>query len=313
MRKAFGLLSLVMLVALSCSASISQGKNDQEVDPTAIRRDQSITTFLPVQDIEYCKGGEIPLLLDIYIPEEPVLGSPMPAVIAIHGGAWASGSKSPISIDWLAQYGFLVVSINYRLSDVARFPAAVQDAKCAVRWLRANADKYNVNPDRIGIWGSSSGAHIAMMVGTANSEPELEGNGGWEGVSSRVQAVVSQGGISSLTALYEAPVLRPAMVQFLGASLEERPDLYKLASPTTYVSEDDPPLLLINDALDPVVPVNQGEIMRNLYIEAGAEAKLVNPESVRFHRPIGTEEEQLEAARITRATTLQFFIDHLGL
>jgi hypothetical protein len=73
MRKAFGLLSLVMLVALSCSASISQGKNDQEVDPTAIRRDQSITTFLPVQDIEYCKGGEIPLLLDIYIPEEPVL------------------------------------------------------------------------------------------------------------------------------------------------------------------------------------------------------------------------------------------------
>jgi dipeptidyl aminopeptidase/acylaminoacyl peptidase len=152
-----------------------------------------------------------------------------------------------------------------------------------------------------------------MMVGTANGEPELEGNGGWEGVSSRVQAVVSQGGISSLTALYEAPVLRPAMVQFLGASLEERPDLYKLASPTTYVSEDDPPLLLINDALDPVVPVNQGEIMRNLYIEAGAEAKLVNPESVRFHRPIGTEEEQLEAARITRATTLQFFIDHLGL
>ena len=173
------------------------------------------------------------MLLDIYIPEEPVLGSPMPAVVAIHGGAWASVSKSPISIDWLAQYGFLVVSINYRLSDVARFPAAVQDAKCAVRWLRANADKYNVNPDRIGIWGSSSGAHIAMMVGTANGEPELEGNGGWEGVSSRVQAVVSQGGISSLTALYEAPVLRPAMVQFLGASLEERPDLYKLASPTT--------------------------------------------------------------------------------
>jgi dipeptidyl aminopeptidase/acylaminoacyl peptidase len=151
------------------------------------------------------------------------------------------------------------------------------------------------------------------MVGAANGEPELEGDGGWAGVSSRVQAVVSQAGISSLTRLYEAPVLRPAMVQFLGASLEERPDLYRFASPTTYVSEDDPPLLLLNDELDPVVPVNQGEIMYDRYIEAGAEAELIKPESVRFHRPIGNEAEQLEAARITRAAILRFFIEHLGL
>ena len=120
----------------------------------------TVTTFVQIQDIEYCRGGEVTLLLDMYLPDEQILGTPMPVVIGVHGGGWRQGSKRPSSIDWLAQFGFLVVSGDYRLSDVARFPAAVQDLKCEVRWIRANANRYGADPERIGIWGSSSGGHL---------------------------------------------------------------------------------------------------------------------------------------------------------
>ena len=136
-------------------------------------------TIEVTKDIEYGRAGDIPLLLDIYIPETPI-ATPIPAIICIHGGGWRDGDKGRYVkyVKSLATHGFFVASINYRLSGVAPFPAAVEDSKCAVRWLRANAEKYNVDPERIGVWGNSAGGHLAMMVGLVDETAGLEGNGG---------------------------------------------------------------------------------------------------------------------------------------
>lgn len=219
------------------------------------------TTAVEVtKDIEYGKGGDIPLLLDVYIPETPI-ASPTPAIVFIHGGGWRGGDKYPGGkIRTLAKHGFVGVSINYRLSGVAPFPAAVEDCKCAVRWLRANAEKYNVDPDRIGVWGSSAGGHLAMIVGCADEAAGLEGNGGWAEYSSRVQAVCSYWGPSDFSSLPESRVSsgsNSAEIQFLDGTIEEIPDTYVLASAVTYVTPDDPPLLLVYGELDSVVPFSQ--------------------------------------------------------
>ena len=203
------------------------------------------------------------------------------------------------------------MSIDYRLSGTAKFPAAVQDAKCAVRWLRANAGNYGVDPDHIGIRGSSAGGHLAMMVGTADGIAELEGSGGWDEFSSRVQAVVAVAAIGTLTDTEETKRLVPAMHNFLGTSIEENPELYRQASPTTYVSADDPPLLLINDELDPHVPIGHAEAMYSLYTKVGADVRLVKPKGMRSHRPASSYTERLEAGRIIRAITLEFLIENL--
>ncbi len=256
-------------------------------------------------------GDNIPLLLDIYLPNEPLLASPMPAIIGVHGGGWSQGDKSGSGVEWLARFGFVAVSIDYRLSGTAKFPAAVQDANCAVRWLRANAGNYGVDPDHIGIWGSSSGGHLAMMVGTADGIGELEGSGGWDEYSSRVQAVVAVAAIGTLTDTEITKTLVPAIHKFLGTTIESNPELFRQASPTTYVSADDPPLLLINDELDPHVPIGHAEAMYSLYTAVGADVRLVKPKGMHSHRPVANYTESLEAGRISRFVTLEFLKEHL--
>ena len=233
-----------------------------------------------IYDIEYGNAGGIPLLLDMYIPETPII-TPMPAVIYIHGGSWLAGDKSDPSrvstVRALAHHGFFVVSINYRLSGVAKFPAQVEDSKCAVRWLRANAEKYNVDPDRIGVWGDSAGGHLAMMVGCADETAGLEGDGGWEEYSSRVQAVCSYFGVSDLVSPYRelGKVESPVVIQFLGGTFSQILGIYEAASPVEYVSVDDPPLLLVHGDSDQTVPIYQSEDMYEAYQEAGLEATLI--------------------------------------
>jgi len=240
------------------------------------------TTAQVTKDVEYGKAGNIPLLLDVYIPETPI-ATPMPAIVYIHGGSWRIGDKAisdPLRSypTYLARHGFLTVSINYRLSGVAPFPAAVEDSKCAVRWLRANAEKYNVDPERIGVWGASAGGHLAMMVACADETADLEGNGGWSEYSSRVQAVCSYYGATDLPSYYRTASLdafRSLMEQFLGGTLDEFPEIYEAASPKNYVTADDPPLLLVHGDLDSNVPLAQSEIMYRVYQQAGLEAILI--------------------------------------
>jgi acetyl esterase/lipase len=231
------------------------------------------STFQIIRDVEYGHGGGLPLYLDIYSPQKSVM-KPMPAVVFIHGGGWQSGDKYPSQVQSIAQHGFFALSINYRLSGVATFPAAVEDCKCAVRWLRANATKYNVDPNRIGVWGGSAGGHLALMVACTDGTNRLEGNGGWETYSSRVQAVCSYYGPTDLAHMQDGgDATAPA--RFIGGSPLHKPEAYKMASPVTYVTPDDPPLLMVHGESDRVVPYAQSVIMHEAYHKLGLKVELV--------------------------------------
>ncbi len=279
------------------------------------------TTVKLIKDVEYGRVGRIRLLLDIYIPETPI-ATPMPAVIWIFGGSFKYGNKSsdPMmrSIKTLARHGFFAVSINHRLSGVAPFPAAVEDSKCAVRWLRAHAEKYNVDPNRIGVLGSSSGAYMAMMLGCTDETAGLEGNGGWAEFSSRAQAVVSYYGPTDLANTYRIIEARQGSVpddfyyvEFLGCHLEENPDMWKAAGPINHVTADDPPLLLVHGELDSVVPIIVSGKMYKTYQQAGLEASLIRVSGADHvfkqaaDSPISPSMEEIEQI------VLDFFVKHL--
>jgi len=225
------------------------------------------------RDVEYGVAKDVSLRCDVYRPKETPEAL-MPAVIWIHGGGWRGGDKAKgANAMALAKRGFVALSVNYRLSGVAPFPAAVEDCKCAVRWLRASAEEYHVDPDRIGVWGGSAGGHLALMVGCADEKAGLEGKGGYARVSSRVQAVCSWYGPADLTVLTDG-ASEPVSL-FLGGSPAEKPEASKAASPVTWASKDDPPVLMVHGEKDALVPIDQSERMLKALTEAGAEAELV--------------------------------------
>lgn len=240
---------------------------------------KTIDVNLPVPDsikvekgVEYGKGGEVSLKLDLYQPVGDAKPSdPLrPAIIFVHGGAWKGGSREIYHYYCvkLAEKGYVVATVSYRLSDVAPFPAAVQDVKCAVRWMRANAERLHVDPNRIAMAGGSAGGHLSMMVGYVTDNPELEGSGGNPNVSSRIQAVVNLYGPTDLTTDFARD--NDVVVKFLGGeSFSAKPQLYELASPNSHVSADDPPTLILHGSIDTVVPISQAELLVDKLMEAG--------------------------------------------
>lgn len=214
------------------------------------------------EGIEYGKVGERPLLLDLYKPKSQ--NGKVPGLIFIHGGGWKSGGRQDYRVytTWFAQQGYVAATIGYRLSKEALFPAAVEDAKCAVRWMRANAESLGVDPDRIVVLGGSAGGHLAMMVGYSADDKTLEGAGGHAEVSSAVAAVVDIYGPYD----FETPEGKSAEVvkDFLGKrSYEEAPELWKRLSPATYLNAGDPPTLIIHGSIDEIVPISQAEMLSN--------------------------------------------------
>jgi len=211
------------------------------------------------KNIEYGNVDGRALLLDLYLLEN--LEQPVPGLIFIHGGGWEAGNRSDYKYYTVryAKRGYVVATISYRFSQEAPFPAAVQDAKCAVRWMRANAEKYHINPDKIAVIGGSAGGYLSMMVGYSSDVPELEGNGGHEGVSSRVQAVVDLYGPTDI----ECPEARDVGVvrKFIGKTYDEAPEAYKLATPITHLTKDDPPTLIIHGTVDEIVPIAQSDLL----------------------------------------------------
>jgi uncharacterized protein len=231
-------------------------------------------SFEVIPNIRYCTDGGSPLLMDILIPAQRSR-TPTPAVLWIHGGGWEAGGKNAhANAESLAKGGFVAATLSYRLSDAAPFPAAVEDCKCAIRFLRANASTYGIDPDSIGGAGSSAGGHLAELLATADGSAGLEGNGGWQQVSSRVQAAVSYFGVSDLTAQFPSDTV-PVIVKFLRGTRDEKPDLYRKASPIHYVSKDDPPLLLVHGENDEVVPFDQSVRMAEVYRRMGLPVDLV--------------------------------------
>jgi len=212
------------------------------------------------KDIEYKKIGDVSLKLDIYKLKS--LKRATPVLIFIHGGAWRTGKRSdylPYLVDF-AKQGYVTATISYRLIKKAKFPAAVKDVKCAVKWIRAHADEYMIDPAKIAVIGGSAGGHLSMMIGFSSDETEFEGECGCDSVSSRVQAVVNLYGPSDLTTEYA--LSRREVTDFIEPSFDEAPELYQKASPIHFITEDDPPTLIFQGTIDELVPVRQSDLLK---------------------------------------------------
>jgi acetyl esterase/lipase len=209
------------------------------------------------QDIAYSKVGSRELKLDIARPAEG--DGPFPAVLVIHGGAWRHGNKAdarPI-LPQFVEHGFVAISPEYRFCPQNAFPAQIHDVKAAVRWLKVNAKKYRIDPDRIGAMGFSAGGHLAMMLGLTSPNDGLEGDVSAGAPDSRVKAVVNYFGPTDLAAKDIPDICKPWVKDFLGGSPQDRPDAAAKASPLTFVSKDDAPVLTFQGTKDSLVPYTQ--------------------------------------------------------
>jgi len=211
------------------------------------------------RDIVYAKIGARELKLDLYLPSQPP-AKPQPLIVWIHGGAWRAGTKdNPPVIPYISR-GYAAASIGYRYTQEAPFPANADDCKAALNWLRANAAKYNIDPNRIGLWGSSAGGHLVAFLGTTGTQ---------------VQAVVDWYGPTLVTRMSHFPSRMdhdsPASPesQLLGGLVQQNPDLAARANPAAFASKDDPPFLIQHGDADPLVPAEQSEILADALKAAG--------------------------------------------
>lgn len=205
------------------------------------------------ENVVFGNGGGRDLKCDVFIP--PGATPLAPGILLVHGGAWVVGDKSQ-----LRGYGFLLgrqgivcVACEYRLAGESQWPAQIHDVKAAIRWMRANAAELGIDPDRIAICGASSGAHLALIAaGTPDFAP-LEGNGGNEEVSSSVAAAVSF--YAATTLVPESEMLADSVGKLLGEGAEMA--VFEQASPSTYISADFPPTMLMHSNMDELIPVEQ--------------------------------------------------------
>ena len=256
---------------------------------TSIAWTQEASPPLAEHDVVYGKAGDVELHLDIAYPTQSE--GPFPALVYIYAGwGWYSDCNRGCynnTISKAARRGYVAVTIDFRRLDVKQdgrsrypFPAQVEDAKAAVRWLRSNSAKYNIDPNRIGALGWSGGGHMALMLGLTDPTDGLEGSSGNEGFSSKVQAVVSAAGIVDMAMYYEQSLKTyrsyiPMIENMMQGTPDERPKEYEAASPITYVRADSPPVLTLHGDKDRNVWLQQAEELDTKMKEVGAYHKLV--------------------------------------
>lgn len=214
-------------------------------------------------------------VMDIVRPRDS--SSPHPAILCIHGGGFRAGSRKGYLglCARLAQHGYVAATADYRLSPGARFPAAVNDVKAAVRYLRANAQRLSIDPDRLGTMGGSAGAHLALFLGVTGNVPEFEGDGPNRDQSSRVSCVVDMYGPSDFTKSYGRSVDGAEVLPlFLGGDLEHAREKHIRASPLYWVTPDAAPTLAIQGNKDRYVNYEQSVWIVDRLLAAGVEAEL---------------------------------------
>ncbi len=241
-----------------------------------------------IKDLVYSKPGERELKLDMFLPKDD--SDVHPGIVFVHGGGWRGGNKSHFhrQAAYLAGKGYVGICIEYRLSGEAKFPAAVEDVKYAVRWFRANAKKYKVDINKIASAGGSAGGHLAAMLGVTEKSDGLEGKGGYLEYSSKVNLVVDFNGVSDMAVLRNIERANQAVTNFLGGSYKEMLEVYKKASPVNYVDKNDPPFLFLHGNKDTTVPYEQSVKLMELLKKAGVYAELYTGEGAGhgfFNRP----------------------------
>jgi acetyl esterase/lipase len=234
------------------------------------------------RDVQYGKAGQRVLTLDIVRPKQPG-ATPLPVIVFVHGGGWRAGNKSQgvgLLTRFAATGNYFCASVGYRLSGEATWPAQIHDCKAAIRFLKANANKYNIDPQKIGVWGISAGGHLVSLLGTTGDVKELEGDCGWPDQSSRVTCVVDFCGPTDFTAIAKLDKgdAFAAVSALLGGPIDQKAQAAKEASPVTYVSKDDAPILIVHGTADNVVPFSQAEVFYQALKKAGVDATLVKIE-----------------------------------
>ena len=247
----FALLPAVLFAALPLAAQQPQPK----VQPPPTKVPQAVLDSLEAHtDLVYARYEDREMQLDLYRPKG--IDKPLPAIVCIHGGGWKNGVRAAMTptAQTLASKGYVAVTISYRLRDEAIFPAAIQDCKAAVRWLRANAAKYGIDKAHIGATGLSAGGHLAALLATSGGVKELEGAGGLNDFRSDIQACVAAGAQSDLESERIQGLSRdpkdPFYTGFLGGTFDQVPAQYALASPRHHLDEKDPPLAFACGELD---------------------------------------------------------------
>lgn len=256
------------------------------------------------QDVPYGTAGGHPLLLDVYEPGETSTGL-RPAVVLLHGGGWTSFDKGGMSGmgTFLARSGFVAFGVDYRLTHGTEnlWPAQLDDVQRAVRWIRANAAKYGVDPDHIGAWGHSAGAQLAALLGMEDTRDNSDA--ALAKYSSKVQAVVDFSGPTDFTTNHD-PDGDAFLTTFFGGDYAHHPEIWQDASPVFHVSKKCAPVLIFHGTHDESVPIAQAEDFANKLKEAHVPVKFVKVDD-------GHTLQTPEARRRLALETRDFFTEYL--
>lgn len=238
------------------------------------------------RDISYADNDNPRQRLDLYLPKQRTAGEKLPVLVFIHGGGWRAGDKSSGAgnlMRFMTDGKFAGVSVGYRLTDEAQWPAQIHDCKAAIRWIRGNAEKHGLYADKIVVWGTSAGGHLVSMLGTAGDVESLEGNiGSFDDESSAVTAVVNFFGPDN----FETMVRQKSTIDrssdssypealLLGGRVQDRPEVAKEASPVTHISKGDAAFLTAHGTEDALVPFAQGTELHEKLKQAGVPSVLV--------------------------------------
>lgn len=286
----------------------------KEKDAPSIRprvEEGPISSVRVLWDLEYVPGGHKRNKLDLYLPRQADRqdenSGPLPLIVWVHGGAWLGGSKKNCPAIRFVRKGYAVASINYRLSQHAIFPAQIQDCKAAIRWLRANSERYGLDPKRIGVWGSSAGGHLVALLGTAGDVKEFDKGRNLK-FSSRVQAVCDYFGPTDFTRIsrfpskirHDAPDSPES--KLIGGPVQENKEACRRVNPITYVTKDDPPFLIVHGDKDQTVPHNQSQLLYEALKKAGVKVK--------FHTVKGAGHGRFNSPQVDKMVD-DFFDRHL--
>lgn len=256
--------------------------------PAAPAQTQVPDTVEAKLDQPYAENDNPRQKLDLYLPRKRIDDKPLPVIVFIHGGGWKGGDKSAgmrSVLPYVVSGSYAGVSIGYRLTNEAQWPAQIQDCKAAIRWIRGNARSLNLDPDHIAVWGSSAGGHLVSMLGTSGDVGALEGRlGKYTNLSSRVQAVVNFFGPENFVTM----VTQPSTIDrttanypealLIGGRVQDMADAARGASPVTYISKDDPPFLTAHGTKDPLVPFAQATELHEKLKAAGVSSVLATME-----------------------------------
>lgn len=289
MRNFFLVLSVrtVLLLALAFSLYLVPPAEAQKKKKAPVLPEGATVK----KDILYATHDGVDLHLDLYLPAAGASKS-LPVVFWVHGGGWLNGSKERCKASFLLKDGFAVASVGYRLTDVAQWPGQIDDCYAAVRYLRSNAEKFGLDPDRFGAMGSSAGGHLVALMGTRPA--------GEEKISSRVQAVCDWFGPTDLLTMppnvvsEKRPLEKVSQsngAKLLGSTVRDVPELAKDASALHQVSKDDSPFLIMHGSEDPGVPVAQSERFHAALKQAGVSSQLVIVEGAGHGGPEFNAEE----------------------